>query len=106
MENQNQMGDRQVFNGQWTCAGCGAEITELPFEPDGTRDIFCRDCHRKKREGNQGNRGRQNQFGPRQMFQGNWKCSDCDTAITELPFEPSGEQPLLCRDCYRKKRGN
>ena len=51
MENQNQRDDRQMVNGQWTCAGCGAEITELPFEPDGTRDIFCRDCHRKKREG-------------------------------------------------------
>jgi len=48
----------------------------------------------------------QNSFGSRQMFQGNWTCSQCGAAITELPFEPSGDQPLFCRDCYRQKRGN
>ncbi|MFH1509466.1 MAG: CxxC-x17-CxxC domain-containing protein [bacterium] len=38
------------------------------------------------------------------MFQGNWKCSGCEAEITELPFEPDGERPLYCRDCYRKQR--
>ena len=40
----------------------------------------------------------------RQMHQGNWSCSQCGAAITELPFEPDGERPLFCRDCYRNKR--
>ncbi|MFA6255323.1 MAG: CxxC-x17-CxxC domain-containing protein [Patescibacteria group bacterium] len=50
MDDQNQFGQRQMFQGHWTCSECGAEITELPFEPDGDRPIFCRDCHRKKRQ--------------------------------------------------------
>ncbi len=41
---------------------------------------------------------------PRKMYQGNWKCSDCGTEITELPFEPSGDRPLYCRECHAKKR--
>ncbi len=41
----------------------------------------------------------------RKMYQGNWKCSQCGTAITELPFEPSGDLPLYCRDCHRERRG-
>lgn len=42
----------------------------------------------------------------RRMYQGDWKCSKCETAITELPFEPDPEKlgNLLCRDCYREKR--
>lgn len=38
------------------------------------------------------------------MFQGNWKCSVCGGAITELPFEPRSEAGLTCRDCYFKKK--
>ena len=31
-------------------------------------------------------------FPPRKMYQGDWKCSECGAAITELPFEPSGDR--------------
>ena len=47
--------------------------------------------------------GPKNDF-PRKMFQGDWKCSECGAAITELPFEPSGDRPLYCRDCHAKRR--
>ena len=42
----------------------------------------------------------------RQMFQGNWKCSKCNTDITQLPFEPSPDRTdqLQCRDCFRQSR--
>lgn len=50
MNNQNYSNDRPVFKGNWSCAQCGAEITELPFEPDGVRDLFCRDCNRERRQ--------------------------------------------------------
>ena len=45
-------------------------------------------------------------FPPRQMFQGDWTCSQCGTAITELPFEPDPARldQLLCRDCHRQRR--
>lgn len=47
-------------------------------------------------------------FAPRQMFQGNWKCSKCDADITELPFEPDPNRldQLLCRDCHREQKKN
>jgi len=46
----------------------------------------------------------QNQSDDRQMIQGNWSCSQCGAAITQLPFEPDGDRPLFCRDCYRNKK--
>ncbi|PIT89485.1 MAG: hypothetical protein COU27_00085 [Candidatus Levybacteria bacterium CG10_big_fil_rev_8_21_14_0_10_36_7] len=46
----------------------------------------------------------QNQSDDRQMIQGNWSCSQCGAAITQLPFEPDGDRPLFCRDCYKNKK--
>lgn len=40
----------------------------------------------------------------REMVQGDWKCSECDAQITELPFEPAPDRPIYCRDCWRNKR--
>jgi len=40
------------------------------------------------------------------MFQGNWKCSKCGGAITELPFQPRSEEGLTCRACYAQSKGN
>jgi CxxC-x17-CxxC domain-containing protein len=31
------------------------------------------------------------------------KCSDCGKD-TEVPFKPSGDRPVYCRDCYQKHR--
>ncbi|MCA9365969.1 hypothetical protein KC722_00125 [Candidatus Kaiserbacteria bacterium] len=38
------------------------------------------------------------------MHQGNWTCSGCGKAITELPFEPRSTDGLLCRECHQKAR--
>ena len=43
-------------------------------------------------------------FSPRPMIKGNWKCSECGAEITQLPFEPSADRPIYCRDCWAKKR--
>jgi len=43
-------------------------------------------------------------FPPRKMVKGNWKCAECGAEITELPFEPSPDRPIYCRDCWSKKR--
>lgn len=40
------------------------------------------------------------------MHQGNWKCSTCGGAITELPFQPRSESGLTCRTCYGKSKGS
>ena len=38
------------------------------------------------------------------MFEGNWKCSKCGGAITQLPFQPRSENGLTCRTCYAKSK--
>jgi len=32
-----------------TCSECGQE-TEVPFEPDGERPVYCRDCYLKRKK--------------------------------------------------------
>ncbi|MBT3282738.1 hypothetical protein HN375_01080 [bacterium] len=99
--NENQGGERQMFEGNWTCSSCNAAITQLPFQPDPAREggLVCRDCHKKRME----DKPRRDD-GPRQMHQGDWKCAGCGGAITELPFEPDPARAdqLKCRDCFRK----
>ncbi len=41
----------------------------------------------------------------KKMYQGNWQCSKCGAAITELPFEPDPVRmdKLLCRQCHLER---
>ncbi|MBI4095830.1 MAG: DNA-directed RNA polymerase [DPANN group archaeon] len=39
--------------------------------------------------------------GPREMHPA--KCSDCG-ADCEVPFVPSGDRPVYCRDCFQKRK--
>jgi CxxC-x17-CxxC domain-containing protein len=39
--------------------------------------------------------------GPRDMHKA--VCSDCKQE-TEVPFKPSGERPVYCRDCFQNHR--
>ncbi len=32
-----------------TCSECGKE-TEVPFEPDGERPVYCKDCYQKHKK--------------------------------------------------------
>jgi CxxC-x17-CxxC domain-containing protein len=32
------------------------------------------------------------------------KCADCGADIKELPFQPSADRPVYCRDCNRNRR--
>ena len=38
----------------------------------------------------------------RQLY--NVTCADCGKQ-TQVPFKPTGDRPVYCRDCYMKKRG-
>lgn len=40
----NQGFERQMF--KVTCSDCGQEA-EVPFKPDSTRPVYCRDCYQK-----------------------------------------------------------
>jgi len=39
-------GERKMY--KITCADCGLEA-EVPFKPDGSRPVYCRDCYQKHR---------------------------------------------------------
>ena len=97
--------DKQMFDVDLTCGKCGKHISQLPFQPSGDRPVYCADCNRAFRENRSNNdRGNFNN-GPRQMFKVDLKCADCGVAITELPFQPSGDKPIYCRACLQAKRG-
>jgi len=49
-------------------------------------------------------RGRDGGFGgPKQMFSAT--CGECGNSC-EVPFRPSGERAVFCRDCFSKKDNN
>jgi len=39
--------------------------------------------------------------GDREMFDAT--CAECKNAC-KVPFEPKGDRPVYCRDCYAKRR--
>jgi CxxC-x17-CxxC domain-containing protein len=83
-----------MFEGNWECSNCKNSIKELPFEPRGTDNLLCRDCHSKK--------GGNGSTGERKMYEGNWQCGNCGNKITKLPFEPRETGNLKCLDCFKK----
>lgn len=89
---------RQMIEGNWKCAECGKEITQLPFEPGENQQdtLKCRDCYLASRPPRS----------ERPMVEGNWKCAECGGEITQLPFEPREDSldTLKCRDCFRAGR--
>ncbi len=100
-------GTRQMVNVSdmgLSCAGCGVGITELPFRPTSDRPVYCRDCNRNRR---QSDRPAMGDRPPRQMVDVSamgLSCAGCGVGITELPFQPSSDRPVYCRDCNRNRR--
>lgn len=46
------MGERDSFGREMhkvKCSDCGKE-TEVPFKPDGTRPVYCRDCYQSHKK--------------------------------------------------------
>ena len=89
------------------CSDCGATFTfsvedQEFFQSKGytnepKRCPECRQDRKSKRFGS-------SSYGagaPRQMFPAT--CAECGTS-TEVPFQPRGDKPVYCRDCYRKMR--
>jgi CxxC-x17-CxxC domain-containing protein len=67
-----------------------------------TRCKRCRD-QRKQREGGGGGHSRSHEpGGNRPMFTA--VCAECGTE-TQVPFQPSGDRPVYCRDCFQARKG-
>ena len=89
------------------CSDCGTTFTfsaeeQEFFQSKGytnepKRCPSCRQARKTERSRNSG-------YGygaPRQMFPA--ICAECGKE-TEVPFEPRGDRPVYCSDCYRKVR--
>ena len=92
---------------QLQCSDCGVTFTfsaeeQEFFQSKGytnepKRCMSCRQARKAERYGNSG-------YGaPRQMFPA--VCAECGKD-TEVPFEPRGDKPVYCSDCFRKVRSN
>ena len=42
--------------------------------------------------------------GDRQMYKVDLQCGECTTQISQLPFQPTGDRPVYCLVCLRKRR--
>jgi CxxC-x17-CxxC domain-containing protein len=105
--------DRQMYDVDLSCAKCGSHISQLPFQPSGDRPVYCVDCNRAFRQsrtggmgGGAGNGMSRGPRAPRQMYSVNLSCASCGTGITQLPFQPTGDKPVYCRDCMQARRNS
>lgn len=86
-----------------TCRDCGAQFVfsageqeffhQRGFSNEPSRCPTCRAARRNSRNAKPG--------GSRRMYPA--VCADCGVE-TEVPFEPRGDRPVYCRDCYNKRR--
>ena len=86
-----------------TCCDCGNEFVfsaseqefyaEKGFQNEPRRCKACRDA-RKAQNGN---------GAPRPMF--TVICDGCGCE-TQVPFQPRGDRPVYCRDCFEAQRQN
>ena len=88
------------------CSDCGTTFTfsadeqeffaSKGYTNEPKRCPSCRQARKSERYGSSSS------YGPRrQMFPA--KCAECGKD-TEVPFEPRGDKPVYCSDCYRKVR--
>jgi CxxC-x17-CxxC domain-containing protein len=91
-----------------TCRDCGEQFTftvgeqefyaEKGFTNEPSRCPACRAANKASRGGSGGGAGRSRD---RQMYPA--VCSECGKQ-TEVPFEPRGDRPVYCSDCFALRR--
>ncbi|MGN0683271.1 MAG: zinc-ribbon domain containing protein [Oscillospiraceae bacterium] len=82
------------------CKECGADFVfsageqefyaEKGFENEPQRCKACRDAKKNASRGS------------RQFFEAT--CAECG-GVARVPFEPKGDKPVLCSECFAKQRG-
>lgn len=86
-----------------TCRDCGQEFTWTAGEQEfyASKNLSsptrCKACRAKRRT--ERDQGRSSD--PAQMH--DITCADCGKAA-QVPFKPSGDKPVYCRDCFMKHR--
>jgi CxxC-x17-CxxC domain-containing protein len=87
------------------CSDCGATFTfsaqdQEFFQSKGytNEPKRCPSCRQARKAERGGSTGGGYSSGSRQMFPAT--CASCGKA-TEVPFQPRGDKPVYCSDCYR-----
>ena len=87
-----------------TCRDCGAEFVFTSSEQDFFAEKGftnepgrCADCRAARKQSNGGGRGNNNSYQQREMHDA--VCAACGVT-TQVPFRPSGDRPVYCRDCF------
>ncbi len=88
------------------CEDCGEEFVfsveeqefydSKGFENEPKR---CKPCRQKRKESRRGSK----MGGSRQFYDA--VCDSCGEQTT-VPFKPSGDKPVYCRECYQKLRND
>ncbi len=88
------------------CCDCGNEFTfsvedqeffrSKGYANEPKRCPECRQARKAERYGNSG-------YPQRQMYA--VICAECGKE-TEVPFQPRGDRPVYCSDCFRKVRSS
>ena len=91
-----------------TCVDCGAEFTFTSGEQEfyaqkgfQNKPNRCPDCRQARKASRADGGGERRNFTARQMF--STTCSSCG-GPAEVPFQPRGDKPVYCRDCFQKMR--
>ncbi len=86
------------------CRDCGADFVfsaseqEFFAEKGFTNEPGrCPSCRAARKQSNGGNNRRSGGFQQREMFPAT--CAACGVE-TQVPFRPSGDRPVYCRDCF------
>ena len=102
---------------QIACVDCSNEFTftsgeqehfaQLGFTNEPKRCPSCRAAKKASRGGESGGARRPSggrggaSGGPREMFPA--VCAQCGNQ-TQVPFQPSGDRPVYCSDCFSSRR--
>lgn len=94
-----------------TCRDCGADFVFTASEQDFFAEKGftnepgrCPDCRAARKQ--QNNRGRSGFSGGRSNQQREMHdvvCASCGVQ-TQVPFRPSSDRPVYCRDCFNQNR--
>ncbi len=95
-----------------TCVDCGREFIfssgeqrfyeQKGFQNKPNRCPDCRQARKAMRASSPGGGGGDRMGGgrPREMFTAT--CSQCG-GVAEVPFNPRGDKPVYCRDCFQTR---
>jgi len=91
-----------------TCVDCGRTFPFTASEQEffaskgfTNKPSRCSDCRAARKAAGGGRSGQSRSgYGQREMFKAT--CSQCG-GVAEVPFQPRGDKPVYCRDCFASR---